>query len=139
MLKAAEKLDINYLIELAFIESSPKFLDLQREQLNAGLRNDEKFIYNIETGSDEYSHSYAKVKGKKKPIDLNKTGAWQDDLFVDVREQELYIASMDSKDELLNTNYGEQILGLGDKKKTEFIPILRTNFLEGVTNKLNNK
>lgn len=139
MLQAAKKLDLQFLIELSFIETTPQFLEKQKEQLMAGQRNDDKNIFNIKTGSDEYSSSYAKTKGKKKPIDLKKTGDWQDGLFVDVREQDLYIASTDSKDEMLNENYGEEILGLGKKKKEEYLPLLGKTFNELAVQKLNGK
>ncbi len=139
MLQAAQKLDIQYLIELSFIETAGTFLEKQKEQLMAGERNDGKMIFNVKTGSNQYSPAYAKKKGKSSPIDLRDKGEWQGGLFVDVREQELYIASTDSKDAILNENYGEEILGLNQNKRTEYAPILAGAFVRLATNKLNNR
>lgn len=137
MLQAALKLDLHHEILNALYDAAPEFVTAQKEQLMAGRRNDDKTIFNVKTGSEEYSESYAKVKGKKGPIDLHRTGDWQNGIFIDPREDQIYIASTDPKDEMLNTTYSEQILGLGPKAKEDFIPKLQGIFVENITKKLN--
>jgi hypothetical protein len=137
LLRAVSKLDIQEAAELALIDARPDFLTRQREQLLQGLRNDDKAIYNVITGSDEYSESYAKRKGKSKPIDLYNTGAWSKGIGVDVRKDELYIFSEDQKDAKLEKNYSPQILGLGTKARETFIPRLKDIFVQNITRKLN--
>ena len=120
MLQRFGKLNIKDEIILGLEDSAEIFTDMQREQMLRGERSDGKPIFRISTGSDEYSPAYAKKKGRKKPIDLRDTGEFQSELFMDVREEELFIDSADSKSGMLQKDYGEEIMGLQDDPMSEF-------------------
>lgn len=120
MLQRFGKLNIKDEIILGLEDSAEVFTDLQKEQMLRGERSDGKPIFRISTGSDEYSPAYAKKKGRKKPIDLRDTGDFQSELFMDVREEELFIDSADSKSGMLQKDYGEEIMGLQDDPMSEF-------------------
>lgn len=136
-LEALRKIELPVEMEIALMDSREDYADLQREQLADGLRKDEQYIYNLETGSDEYSPSYARYKGKKGPIDLRDTGSFYNDIVVDVRSEGLVIDSADSKSEMLQERYGEEIFGLGDDRKKEFLPVVRDRLIENMTKEMN--
>lgn len=120
MLQRFGKLNIKDEIILGLEDSAEIFTDLQREQMLRGERSDGKPIFRISTGSDEYSPAYAKKKGRKKPIDLRDTGDFHFELFMDVREEELFIDSADSKSGMLQKDYGEEIMGLQDDPMSDY-------------------
>lgn len=135
---AVESIDILEEIGASFFDTREEHNDLQRAQLREGIRRDGEPIFNIKTGSDEYSERYAKKKGKKKPIDLHDKGGFYAGQFVDVRENghntELVIDSADEKSAKLQENYGEEIEGLADDRLQEYSKIgiekLRANVNE---------
>jgi hypothetical protein len=136
MLEAVEKVDMQYEAETALLETRPEFLAQQREQLLSGLRSDDQNIYNIKTGRDYYSDSYTKVKGKRSPIDLYRTGEWSRGIFVDVRSEFIIIDSTDSKQEKLTSTYGEEILGLGTRATENYMPDLEDTFSDNMEKRL---
>jgi hypothetical protein len=120
MLEAVQKIDFDKVVNSALIDSSETYTLLQRDQMLSGLREDGKRIFNIKTGSDEYSPRYAKFKGKKKPIDLHKTGDFSNALFMEVNDKTLLIDSKDEKSKKLQKRYGKEIFGLEDKRGSTF-------------------
>lgn len=132
------KLDIQYEAELAMIETSGDYLKEQRGQLAAGRRNDDEQIFNVNTGKETYSPDYARrVKGKSEPIDLYLTGAWYAGIFVTIENGRIVTESTDPKNEMLQSIYSEQILGLGPKAKAEYVPVMKQKFFENMNRRLN--
>ena len=128
LIDAVEGIDMNYLIAESLYQSGDDFVRLQREQMLRGEREDGQPIFNVKTGSDQYSKSYAKRKGKSAPIDLYDTGAFQSDIFLQINDPAVFIVdSGDSKSGKLQENYGREIFGLNDNSQVEFIPIAQEN------------
>lgn len=119
LLQSSLKVDLQTEIVLSIEDTAKGFVSKQREQLMAGERSDGENIFNVKTGSDEYSPSYAKKKGRKKPIDLRDKGGFHADIFIDVRDKEIVMDSGDSKSEMLQEDFGVQIFGLGDARKLD--------------------
>ena len=111
-------------------ETEPEAISAQRQQLISGLRSDDKNIYNVITGSDQYSPGYAKKKGKSKPIDLFDTGAFNEGVFAQASDKGLTIDSSDDKSTKLQTNYGKEIFGFGTGAKVDYLPVLRKKAAE---------
>lgn len=109
----------------ALEKTEKEAVSAQRQQLISGLRSDDRNIFNVTTGSDSYSPSYAIFKGKSKPIDLYKTGAFNEAVFVIGSEVGLTLESADTKSALLQENYGEQIFGLGTGARIDYFIALR--------------
>lgn len=130
LLQSVLKVDLNYIIPLAFIDSREDFISLQTAQLAAGNRQDGKPIFNVKTGSDQYSKSYAKKKGKSSPIDLHDTGDFYSGIFVRIDDAVTFaVDSADSKSGMLQDRYSTQIFGLDDDSMTTFVPIAKQNLL----------
>lgn len=130
MLRAAEKIDIPYLVSLSLIDSQEEYVDLQKQQMMRGQRQDGKPIFNLKTGSDQYSPAYAKRKGKSSPIDLRDKGDFQDAIFITVEDPDKAIVdSADGKSGKLQENYGTAIFGLNDESRVGFAPIGQRNLL----------
>ncbi|GAC1392815.1 MAG: hypothetical protein NVSMB46_09610 [Candidatus Saccharimonadales bacterium] len=133
MLDAALKIDIPYQIQLALINSAEDFVSLQQSQLLRGERSDGTPIFNVKTGSTEYSPSYAKRKGKSSPIDLYDKGDFSRGIFLQVEDPvNIIIDSADSKSGILQENYGQEIFGLDDTSKVEFQPIAELALLNNI-------
>ena len=142
MLNSAQRVlaDLPYLVSLSLIDSQEEFVRLQQAQMMKGQREDGRPIFNVKTGSDQYSPGYAKRKGKSSPIDLRDTGAFQDATFIHVEDQQTFtVDSADSKSGKLQENYGTQIFGLNDESKVEFMPIAKDNLLTELINELNKR
>ena len=120
LLEDVQKINLDDEIQFALIDTADTYVQLQREQMLSGKRDDGKNIFRISTGSDEYSAQYAKRKGRKKPIDLYDKGDFQAEIFMDVRDNELFIDSADPKSGMLQKDYGEEIFGLQDKPAEHF-------------------
>jgi len=112
MIAVFEKVDIENSVALAIDQTAEEFVKTQQQQLSTGIRADGKVIINVKTGSDEYSPSYAKYKGFKKPINLKDKGDFYRGIFVDVRTNTVVIDSADEKTQSLLDRYGEKIFGL---------------------------
>lgn len=137
LIDAAERIDIPYLVSLSLAQSADEYVRLQQEQMRSGTREDGKPIYNVNTGSGTYSPSYAKKKGKSKPIDLLDTGAFQGDIFLHVDDATKFVVdSGDSKSGKLQENYSTKIFGLGDEKKVELKPVVQRNLVTDLINEL---
>lgn len=130
MLNAALKVDIPYLVSLSLIDSQEEYVTIQKEQMMRGERQDGHPIFNLKTGSDQYSPAYAKYKGKSAPIDLRDKGDFQDAIFIHVDDpQTAVVDSVDSKSGKLQENYGTAIFGLNRESRVEFTPIGQRNLL----------
>lgn len=136
MLEAFEKIDIKTEIFLSLEDTAETYVQLQKEQLEEGFRSDDKAIFRLTTGSDEYSPGYAKYKGREKPIDLKDKGNFQADIFIDVREDEIFIDSADSKSTMLQEDYGTEILGLDEYNTQKYADAAGEQLVNNVTNEI---
>lgn len=135
-LETFKKIDLKDEVQFALLDTRDTYSELQREQIVSGKRSDGENIFNLETGSDEYSPQYAKRKGFKKPINLRDTGDFTDSIFMDVRDEELIIDSADEKSGMLQKRYGDQIFGLDDKPGEHFAEQVGIVLVQNVTDKL---
>ena len=137
IIDSASRIDLPYLVSLSLGQSAEEYVRLQQEQMLSGLREDGKPIFNLKTGSDQYSPGYAKYKGKSKPIDLRDTGAFQGDIFLHVDDATKFVVdSADSKSGKLQDNYSTKIFGLGEEKKVQFKPVAQKNLVTDLINEL---
>lgn len=137
LISSQRKLDVLFELENAMIDTERDFIELQKEQLFAGERSDGKNIFNIKTGSDEYSERYAQYKGKLRPIDLHDKGDFYQGIFADARDIGFFVDSSDIKSADLQRRYGEEIFGLGDDRLQEYIYQLSPVLIKNVENSLN--
>lgn len=131
-----KKVNVDDEIQFALNDTRDTYAQLQREQIISGKRSDGKNIFRVSTGSDQYSPLYAKKKGKKKPIDLFDKGDFTGEIFMDVRDEELFIDSADSKSGELQKNYGEEIFGLADKAGGDFAEQVGVVLVQNISEKL---
>lgn len=148
MLEEIQAINLDDEIEQSLYDTRENYVSLQQQQIKSGVRSDGKNIFRLSTGSDEYSPAYAKKKGKSKPIDLYDTGNFSRGIFVDIRDQELFIDSAatlstgdfvkesDSISDILQKDYGEEIFGLDDDRGQDFADVAGQVLVERVQKKL---
>jgi len=136
MLEEFQEINLESEIEQSLYDTRENYVSLQQDQMLSGKRSDDKNIFRLSTGSDEYSPAYAKRKGKSKPIDLEDKGDFHGEIFMDVRDEELFIDSADPKSGMLQKEYGEEIFGLNDKRGTTFAENTGEALVKKVTDKL---
>lgn len=107
-------------IDVAIESTVDEYTELQKKQLSEGKRSDGDEIYNVNTGKDTYSPSYAKLKGKSKPIDLKRKGDFYRGIIIDVRNDGVVTEGADSKTPLLVERYGQEVLGLNDVNQSTY-------------------
>lgn len=120
--KELSNIDLNIAISQAIAENENYITDQTRTMLRSGFD-----AYGKSLG--EYSDSYAAYKGKKAPVDLLDTGAFQNSFKAVTYDNYMEINATDSKTEKITTNYGDAILGLdvkgvqnsGEQIKGDFI------------------
>lgn len=130
LLEQLEKIDVLFSAQVAMEETASTATTAQKHQLAQGLDRTEKPITNRLTGSDEYSPSYAKYKGRRKPIDLHDHGDYYRGLIIDVRGDIFIIESTDWKATMLDNNY--KALGLGRGARVEYIQTLKPEFVKQI-------
>lgn len=133
--QASLKLDIAYLVGLSLALSGDRYLEIQKEQMFAGERADGTPIFNIKTGSEYYSASYAKYKGKDSPIDLKDRGDFYNGMFTRQESEGLLVDSEDEKSEKLKDKY-EPFL-LNDDSKIQFMPFANQILIDEAVKELN--
>lgn len=137
LINAIQSIDKGFLYSNAILESGTDYVKIQQQQMMKGEREDGKPIFNVISGKDTYSPSYAKKKGKFKPIDLYDTGAFQSGIFLHIDDAtDFVVDSADSKSGMLQNNYGTQIFGLNDENKVQFKPVAQKNLVTDLINEL---
>lgn len=132
-----QKISLPYNLALSMINSREEYIRLQREQMLAGLRSDGRPIFRLSTGKDEYSPSYAKYKGKKKPIDLRDKGDFQSEIFLVSEDAQTFtVDSADAKSAKLQDDYGEAIFTLDEENQIKFAPVAQQALIDLVTQDL---
>ena len=107
------------------LDKSREILQAQKMQQSKGLGSDGKPFINKNTGKPTYSKGYAKKKGKTSPIDLQDTGDFKRNEFLDVRGTTFIIDSADTKTEKLLQQFGGNIFGLNEETKIDLKPTLQ--------------
>lgn len=110
-------------------------LDIQQDQLFSGVRKDDRPVFNLHTGLDEYSLNYSRRKGKRKPIDRKLTGSYYSGMRVEVQGERISFPSTDSKNEILNDWYGPPALSTDSKRR--YVPILKKELIKQVKIQMN--
>ena len=143
LLQAAVKVDLPFLLENSLIETAPVYVELQREQMFAGIQSDGKEIQRIGAKYKGYATSTIKIKEKKgQPTDritLKDTGSFYADTFADARAEGIISDSADEKSAKLQEDYGSKIFGLADPSKQAYINKVRPEFIRQTTDQLNKK
>lgn len=132
MLKDAESVNLGLELEISMSDTAEDFVRIQREQMSDGERRDGEPIFNVRTGSEFYSPSYAKYKGKNSPIDLKDMGDFQDGIFTTPEKGGLKVDSDDSKSSKLKENYGQEIFGLNEQSLSVYRPIAQTRLIGNI-------
>ena len=138
LLLAAVNINIDTEIETSFKEVASAVPDLLRAQLHEGGRGDDERIYNVHTGSDQYSYSYSQQKGKSSPIDLEDTGAFYEAIGVNYIEEKkgLDIFDDDEKSSMLQEVYGKEILELDTTSSNELAVIAGSQLIDNLSKSL---
>lgn len=139
LLQSVLKVNMSREIELALVDSADDFVSAQKEQLASGERSDDTQIFNIKTGSEYYSPSYAKYKSKDSPIDLRDQGNFYNGIEATPESEGLNLWSTDSKTEKLVEDYGKEIFGLNAQSKKTVIPVAGKRLLRNVTLQINER
>jgi len=119
LIQKAEALRFEPAIADAVDETKEQFKDIQREQMLEGEGKSGKI-------GKYRSKSYAarKVLINPKPgfgnVDLKLTGAFQNEIFVDARDNSVVIDSADEKAGALIEKYGKNIFGLNQVNKASY-------------------
>lgn len=139
MLRSTDRLDLPLLIENSLIETAAEYIGLQKDQMLHGLNAQGKTI-------GKYRNpAYARRKAAINPlagegnVDLKDKGDFYREIFTDVRADEIIVDSSDTKSAALQKKYGEDIFGLDNDSKNEYVKEVRPVFLEMVTDQLNKK
>ena len=119
MLRRFEALDTDKICIEALQETKETIADLNAEQMNKGQKADGKEI------NPQYSQTTVEIKRKKgQPTDrvtLKDTGAFYQGIYVSVDSSRVVTESTDSKSTGLQKKYGENIFGLNDLFKREYL------------------
>lgn len=121
LLRRAEKLDTDKVINEAFDESTEDFAEKNREQLFTGqTKAGGKITYKYR------NNKYARVKNQMNPIpglgtpDLKVTGSFYRGIRADVSGDVIQVQSTDEKGKDLEAKYAD-IFGLGGEFKSSFL------------------
>ena len=130
LLEAAEKMDINLLMQEAMASGKDVYVSQQKEQLWQGIGSDKRAIMPF------YSPKTIVIKQQKgqpfNRVTLKDTGDFYNSIFVDPRGESMYVDSRDSKVDDLEKKYGETILGLGGSFRVPYVAVVQTNMLTSV-------
>lgn len=126
MLDRLEALDLGLAMVMAMEDTAAEATAAQRWQLSQGLKSNDQFL-------PDYSRVSVTKFGKPDgPIKLFDTGAFYRGIFLDVRGDSFVLESADSKSEMLQTRYTEDIFGLGTQAQQQYILALEPVFFKAV-------
>lgn len=117
IVKKLEALNSNELIGKVITQNQDKIEDLNKSQLERGIKSDESDIVNRITGRSTYSPNAKNAsKGRiGKKYELFDTGEYYSKLKADVKSDFFQIVNTDSKDDKLSDEYGDEIKGLTEE------------------------
>lgn len=136
LLKKLEAFDLEETIEKCFELTEDDIADTQREQMLHGENSQGEDI-------GYYRNSaYAELKERLNPlaggtVDLKITGDFHKGIYATVIGEELVISSFDEKTDDLEQKYGDEIFGINDNYRTDYIDQeLRPAFEQAVEREL---
>lgn len=101
-------------------ERKIQIVDLNTLQLEKGLRAD---------GVDLGVYKQFAYKQRFRPVDLKDTGDFHKSIQARVNQHSLEMTASDSKTDMLQDKYGDEILGLSDEAKQYIIDDIRQEFI----------
>jgi hypothetical protein len=141
LLQASLKLNISELIEDAMSETQSEYINLQKEQMFAGIQSDGAQINRLGASYQGYAPSTIKAKQKKgQPTDrvtLKDKEDFYNGIFAETRSEGFNVDSLDEKSAKLQTDYGLKIFGLNDEYRSQYAEILMQKLLARVFNVIN--
>lgn len=119
MLRRISALNTDAISEQAITETEGEFVELNQQQMYAGVNND---------GSDinpQYKARTVRIKNEKgQPTDrvtLKDTGAFYEGMGLEIAGDTIKEFSTDPKNDSLVQKYGPEIFGLGGTYKKEYV------------------
>ena len=103
------QLQVHEIIQIVLVKLEPEMAQQNRDQLLKGMTSTDQQI------RPEYSQQTRKRKGFSTP-NLYETGAFQRDIYAEVRDTTIDLNSRDEKTAKLELRYGK-IFGLGEQGK----------------------
>lgn len=137
MLQAAEKIDLQFIIESSLIDSQEDYVKLQKDQMMNGLNvYDEKIgrYRSTDYATKKYAQSSLAGFGN---VDLRLKGPFQSAIFADVRSDIIVIDSLDAKTDDLLAKYSDKIFGLGPTRIPMFQAVVYPKLIQLTENALN--
>jgi len=123
-LEKIEKLSVDDQAQAAIEETKETIEDLNRERMLEGRRADGSVMPN-------YSQISVLVYGYPPgPIRLKATGAFQAAIDVEVGKKSFTTDSKDPKSKMLKTRYGEEIFGMDQPDRVDYVKVLRPVFVK---------
>lgn len=117
------KVDVAKIIDHSIASNEHEISDLNREQLNKGLRAD---------GKDLGEYKNIGYKGRLRPVDLRDTGAFQEKIFAVPFQDKLELIGRDDKTEMLQDKYGDDIIGLSEEALEHTTEIIKIDMVNDV-------
>lgn len=109
--KIPDRLDI--ITKRALRPLAGQISELNREQLDSGIKADGSFL------PDYSNRSVAEFGKRPGRMTLRDTGDFQDSIKPDFLQAEFVLDASDSKTDMLQDAYGDEIIGLTDKSVFE--------------------
>lgn len=123
LIRRLRAIDANSILDEAIMENRDDIVELNKEQLEMGLRSD---------GSSMPDYSRTSVNAFNKPagpIQLYDTGDFYDGFFATDKGQSIAISSTDEKTGLLKRKYTSEIFGLTQTSITELSKNIKRDFV----------
>jgi len=121
MLENLAKINIDKIVKISMGKTSAKMILEQKNQMLSGKKSNNKLIGKYK------SKIYAEEKYQKNSkagygnVDLRYTGRFQDSITLDIGGENYEFDSTDGKTEGLEAKYSEDIFGLTDDSKENYI------------------
>jgi hypothetical protein len=109
-------LDMNVIVQQAFITNEEKILDVNRQQLDQG--KDAK-------GDSLGKYRNFKYKNRFEPVDLKLTGDFRNKMTMTEGKKSSEIFSQDQKNDKLVKRYGKDIFGINKQYQSNVAEIVR--------------
>ena len=117
MYRKVKVMNVESLIKQALSETQDELADVNRDRMLDGVKANgvEMPPYSLRSVNE-----FGKIPG---PIRLLDTGAFQQNIKVNIQGDIVITESLDSKNDLLVNNYGEEIFGTFGQYKAKYIDI----------------
>lgn len=112
-----KSVNVDSLIKQALSETKDELADVNRDRMLDGVRADGVKMPDYSLRS---VNEFGKIPG---PIRLLDTGAFQQNIRVNIQGNVVITESLDSKNDLLVNNYGEEIFGTFGQYKQKYLDL----------------